>query len=163
MRAHEILNETRAINVAASSSPRPKMVWVNPSNMEIREFLKRGELRAWVHPKYLICWLGEMALHEVVLDDLIEMGELTAEFGRLASKALIVDERGNFGNFDQWEEGEDNVLEGQGCTLLFDNWGHDVKNFRPVRRGLGIVSTEPVATDALPANLEADTIAAMRG
>lgn len=162
MRASEILNETRAINIGATGSPRPKMVWVNPSNAEVREFLKRAELRAWVHPKYLICWLGDMALHEVVLDDLIEMGELTAEFGRMASKALIVDERGNFGNFDLWEEGENNVISGQGATLLFDDWGHDVKNFRPVRRALGLVSTDPIVTDEIPADAEAQTIAAMR-
>ena len=91
------------------------------------------------------------------------MGEFTAEYGRLASKALIVDERGNFGNFDLWEEGENNVISGQGCTLLFDDWGHDVKNFRPVRRALGLISTVPVVTDEMPGDTEEKTIVALKG
>jgi hypothetical protein len=161
MRASEILIETRAIKVG--NDFKSTMVWVNPSNAEIKEFLKRGELRAWVHPKHLLCWLGDKALHETILDDLIEMGELEAEYGRLASKALIVDERGNFGNFDLWEEGENNVISGDGATLLFDDWGHDVKNFRPVRRAMGLVSTEPTVPDIIPSDTEMKTIAALKG
>ncbi len=160
MRAHEILNETRAIKVGGNF--KSTMVWVNPNNAEIVEFLKRGELRAWVHPKYLICWLGNDALHEVILDDLVEMGELKAEFGRMASKALIVDQHGNFGNFDQWEEGEDNVIQGRGCTVLFDDWGHDVKNFRPVRRALALEAVGPAVQEETQADMEAKTMAAFR-
>lgn len=159
MRASEILTETRAIKVGGDF--KSTMVWVNPNNGEIREFLKRGELRAWVHPKHLLCWLGDRDLHESILDQLIEMGELSAEYGRMASKALIVDGRGNFGNFDLWEEGENNVISGQGCTLLFDDWGHDVKNFRPVRRAMALSAVGPAAPDQDP-DEEAKTIAALR-
>ena len=116
MRVQEFITELKSIKL--DTGEMPLVVWMNPTNSELKQLLKRFEIRAliWKNGRF-IAWDAHRAIHFMMSDTLIA-NDIIEPGDEHTSISIILSNTNEFSTFEEWEEKE--TIESNGIWYLTD-------------------------------------------
>jgi hypothetical protein len=146
MRIHELLNEARTIHLdpdEVMSVKVPIRVWANPRHVEVLEWLKTGDLRGLITPTSLFVFDAWILAHDVVMDGLIETGEIPMAQSGEVVRCIVTSADRDFSQFDTWEDDKESPMTLNGISMAIVG-PQEVFSYPSVKKAFGI---RPAITD----------------